>query len=69
MLVHRREPVAALHATAPIDASAGPAVWWCDPTDAAIALGSRQSPDVVDAVACAAAGWRWCGAVRAGERC
>lgn len=33
-----------------------PAVWWCRPTDDAIVLGSRQSPEVVDPVACARAG-------------
>jgi lipoate-protein ligase A len=31
-------------------------VWLCEPTDAAIVLGSRQTPDVVDLAACRAAG-------------
>lgn len=55
-MVRQRGTVARLHAIdpfagAPVDA---PAVWWCDPTDAAIVLGSRQPPSTVDAEACAA---------------
>jgi lipoate-protein ligase A len=57
-VVRQRGTVADLHAIdpfagAPVDA---PAVWWCDPTDAAIVLGSRQPPSMVDADACAARG-------------
>jgi lipoate-protein ligase A len=35
---------------------AGAEVWVCDPTDSAIVLGSRQTPELVDADACRAAG-------------
>jgi lipoate---protein ligase len=42
--VHRAEPLA------------GPEVWICSPTDSAIVLGSRQTPELVDADACRAAG-------------
>ena len=57
-VVRQRGTVAQLHAIdpfvgAPVDA---PAVWWCDPIDAAIVLGSRQPPSTVDAEACAARG-------------
>jgi lipoate-protein ligase A len=57
-VVHRRAAVADLHAVdpfadGPID---GPQVWWCDFADAAMVLGSRQAPDVVDPAACERAG-------------
>lgn len=50
--------VAELHALDPFADRdvVGPEVWVCDLTDAAIVLGSRQTPDLVDADACAAAG-------------
>lgn len=50
--------VAELHALDPFATGApgGPQVWWCDPTDSAIVLGSRQSSDLVDVAACERAG-------------
>lgn len=56
MLQHRRATVASLHGADPLSAAVTPAVWWCDPTDGAVALGSRQGADTVDAAACAARG-------------
>ena len=56
MLEHRRAPVAELHGADPLAAPVAPAVWWCDPTDAAVALGSRQQPGTVDADVCDARG-------------
>lgn len=53
---HHRASVAALHGTDPLGGTVDRAVWWCDPIDAAIALGSRQGPDTVDPSACAARG-------------
>lgn len=47
--LHALDPFAA----GPIDA---PQVWWCRPDHDAIVLGSRQAPDLLDPVACAAAG-------------
>lgn len=49
--------VAELHALDPFAdrVVVGPEVWICEPTDAAIVLGSRQTPDLVDADACRAA--------------
>ena len=62
-VITRTATVAELHALdpfvdRPIDHGdlTGPEVWVCDLTDAAIVLGSRQTPDVVDADACRAAG-------------
>lgn len=47
--------VAELHALDPFAGGPpeGPVVWWCDPIDSAIVLGSRQTPDLLDADACA----------------
>jgi lipoate---protein ligase len=53
---HQRTTVAELHADRPADLDRGATVRWCEPTDAAIVLGSRQSPDLLDAQACAARG-------------
>lgn len=49
-VVHRRGTVAELHAHDPFAGGplAVPQVWWCDPTDAALVLGSRQTGDLVD---------------------
>lgn len=65
-LIELHDTVGAIHATDPFASSAStastgadpvwPAVWWCRPTDDAIVLGSRQSPDLVDGAACSAAG-------------
>lgn len=68
-VVHQRGSVADLHALDPFardpfggdrsgDTAAGaaPAIWWCDPTDAAVVLGARHRAELVDAVAVAAAG-------------
>lgn len=57
-VITRTATVAELHALDPfVDRDVtGPEVWVCDPTDAAIVLGSRQTPDLVDADACRAAG-------------
>ncbi len=33
-----------------------PAVWWCDPTDSAVVLGSRQADGIVDIERCQRAG-------------
>lgn len=60
-VVRQRGSVAELHALDPFANVAGtaavdPQVWWCDPTDAALVLGSRQSPDLLDEAAVAAAG-------------
>ena len=64
-VVLHRATVAELHGLVPFadDAGADPAgttgdveVWWCDPTDAAVALGSRQRPEMLDPDACARAG-------------
>jgi lipoate-protein ligase A len=55
--LRRRAPVAELHAADPIAAAvASPALWWCDPTDSAIVLGSRQQPQTVDVERCRALG-------------
>lgn len=57
-LVTRRATVAELHALDPFDGRTVtvPEVWVCDMTDAAIVLGSRQGPELLDAEACARAG-------------
>lgn len=47
--LHARDPFA----DGPV---AEPQVWLCEPTDAAIVLGSRQSPDLLDRTACERAG-------------
>lgn len=61
-VITRTATVAELHALDPFaDRSgagpvAGPEVWVCELTDAAIVLGSRQTADLVDADACRRAG-------------
>ena len=61
-VITRPATVAELHGLDPFvdrpggEPVTGPEVWICEPTDAAIVLGSRQSPDLVDADACRAAG-------------
>lgn len=49
-VVHRRGTVSELHALDPFADGplAAPQVWWCEPTDAALVLGSRQADDLVD---------------------
>jgi lipoate-protein ligase A len=49
-VVHQRGGVAELHALDPFGEGplASAQVWWCDPTDAALVLGSRQPYDLVD---------------------
>ena len=60
-VVRQQGSVAELHALDPFAAAPGdvaiePQVWWCDPTDSALVLGSRQSLEVVDVEAATAAG-------------
>jgi lipoate-protein ligase A len=57
-VVPRRGTVAELHALDPFRDGAPdePAVWSCEPTDAAVVLGSRQRPELLDAAACARSG-------------
>ncbi len=61
-VVHRRATVAELHALDPFapqrlgGTSVDPTVWWCDPVDAAIVLGSRQPDELVDPAAVERAG-------------
>lgn len=57
-VISRTATVADLHAHDPFAGRqvTEPEVWICDPTDAAIVLGSRQAPDLVDAARCRAAG-------------
>ena len=60
-VVRQQGSVAELHALDPFAAALGdvtiePQVWWCDPTDSALVLGSRQSLEVVDVEAATAAG-------------
>lgn len=61
-VISRTATVAELHALDPFvdrdgdDPVDGPEVWICEPTDAAIVLGSRQTPDLVDGDACRGAG-------------
>lgn len=50
--LHALDPFADATDAAPVD----PQVWWCDPTDAALVLGSRQSPDLLDQHEVSAAG-------------
>lgn len=54
----RSATVAELHALDPFAdrAITAPEVWICDLTDAALVLGSRQAPTLVDEAACRAAG-------------
>lgn len=53
----RRGTVATLHALDPfVFGAVEPVVWWCDPIDDALVLGSRQHDDLVDAAACERAG-------------
>lgn len=57
-VVHRRGSVADLHAADPFAGGGDvvPQVWWCDFVDAALVLGSRQTPDLLDLAACERAG-------------
>ena len=63
-VVRQRGSVGYLHGLDPFDAVHGAAhrsgsgqqVWWCDATDAALVLGSRQSIGLVDQAALTAAG-------------
>jgi len=56
-VVRQQGSVARLHALDPFEAGAPePAVWWCDPSDDAIVLGSRQPDALVDRDACDRAG-------------
>jgi lipoate---protein ligase len=62
-VITRTATVAELHALDPfVDRPpghgpvTGAEIWRCEPTDAAIVLGSRQSPELVDVDACLAAG-------------
>lgn len=60
-MVTRTATVGELHALDPFADRDGPAptaleIWHCEPTDAAIVLGSRQRPDQLDLAACTAAG-------------
>jgi len=56
-LIHQRASVADLHGIDPFEGGPPePQVWWCDPMDAAVVLGSRQSDDMLDVAACRAAG-------------
>lgn len=57
-VVHRRGKVAELHGVDPFVERevVAPEVWWCDVTDAAIVLGSRQRPEILDREACDRAG-------------
>jgi lipoate-protein ligase A len=60
-VVRQQGSVAELHALDPFAAVSDgsivePQVWWCDPTDSALVLGSRQSLEVVDIAAAGAAG-------------
>lgn len=57
-IVHRRGSVEELHGLDPFADGAPdePTLWWCDPTDSAIVLGSRQTPDLLDRGACERAG-------------
>ena len=56
--VHQRGSVAELHALDPFGAGVDvvPQVWWCDPTDSALVLGSRQRHELVDQSLLSAAG-------------
>ena len=61
-VVRQRGTVAELHALDPfVDRADGaltdPEVWWCDPSDSALVLGSRQPTVLIDDVAAAAAGY------------
>ncbi len=56
-VVRQRGSVGELHALDPFGGGRPePAVWWCDPTDVALVLGSRQTLELVDVDACRAAG-------------
>lgn len=58
-VVTRTATVAELHGLDPFvdrdEPLAGPEVWICSPTDSAIVLGSRQSPELIDTTAAARA--------------
>jgi lipoate---protein ligase len=53
----RRGTVQDLHGLDPLaSAGEGAQVWWLQPDDTAVVLGSRQSPDIVDGAECARLG-------------
>ncbi|HZB41266.1 MAG TPA: hypothetical protein VE487_09895 [Ilumatobacter sp.] len=55
--VARRGTVQELHALDPLaEVGLGAEIWWLQPRDIAVVLGSRQSPDIVDAAECARLG-------------
>jgi lipoate---protein ligase len=55
--VARRGSVRELHELDPLAEVSGDAqVWWLQPDDSAVVLGSRQSPDIVDTAECARLG-------------
>jgi lipoate-protein ligase A len=56
-VTRRGGTVRELHELDPLaDASSAAHVWWMQPEDTAIVLGSRQSPDIVDTAECARLG-------------
>lgn len=57
-IVHQQASVEDLHALDPFANGPPdePTLWWCDPTDSSIVLGSRQTADLLDHDACARAG-------------
>jgi lipoate-protein ligase A len=57
MIVARQGSVRALHELDPLQALSGAAqVWWLQPEDTAVVLGSRQTADLVDEAECARLG-------------
>ncbi|MFZ8997779.1 MAG: lipoate--protein ligase family protein [Ilumatobacteraceae bacterium] len=60
-MITQRATVEVLHSTDPFtdrgEPISGPEVRVCEPTDSAVVLGSRQTVEIVDADACAAAGF------------
>lgn len=62
-VVHQRGNAADLHGLEPFGDDVGaddphPRVWYCDLTQPAIVLGSRQRDDVLDLAACRRRGWQ-----------
>jgi lipoate-protein ligase A len=58
MIVRRRGTVGELHGLDPFAGApvAEPRLWWCEPTSAAVVLGSRQQPELLDLDRCARLG-------------
>jgi lipoate-protein ligase A len=58
MIVRRRGTVGELHGLDPFAGPqvTGPLVWWFEPTSAAVVLGSRQQPELLDLDRCARLG-------------